>query len=138
MLHHTTIRNLQEERRYLKIFKKLIIFLEFISNIIFFLKNQNSNGQYQNLRTHPSPGMTSIYLNFNFLYIYIYILFFFNFLARKFRRGRRQIHEWAGGDVNDFKSEEFDFQGNLNLFDKEKVFAEIRVSKLFIRFNTIN
>ncbi|CAB4422958.1 unnamed protein product [Rhizophagus irregularis] len=64
-------------------------------------KNQNSNGQYQNLRTHPSP-------------------------ARKFRRGRRQIHEWAGGDVNDFKSEEFDFQGNLDLFDKEKVFAEIR------------
>ncbi|CAG8611351.1 7765_t:CDS:2, partial [Racocetra fulgida] len=42
-------------------------------------------------------------------------------------RGRRQTHEWAGGDVNDFKSKEFDFQGNLDLFDKEKVFAEIRL-----------
>ncbi|CAG8438131.1 567_t:CDS:10 [Ambispora leptoticha] len=43
------------------------------------------------------------------------------------RRRRHQIqHEWAGEDVNEFKSEEFDFQGNLDLFDKEKVFAEIR------------
>ncbi|CAG8525729.1 2990_t:CDS:10, partial [Paraglomus occultum] len=39
---------------------------------------------------------------------------------------RRHNHEWAGGDVNDFKSEEFDFQGNLDLFDKAAVFAELR------------
>jgi hypothetical protein len=37
------------------------------------------------------------------------------------------VHEWAGGDVNDFKEEEFDFQANLDMFDKAKVFAEIRV-----------
>jgi hypothetical protein len=64
-----------------------------------------------------------IKLSFEYLISY----FLFLFIARKFRRGRRQTHEWAGGDVNDFKSEEFDFQGNLDLFDKEKVFAEIRV-----------
>ncbi|KAG9293737.1 hypothetical protein G9A89_019074 [Geosiphon pyriformis] len=47
--------------------------------------------------------------------------------ARRNGRRRRPIkHEWAGEDVNEFKSEEFDFQGNLDLFDKEKVFAEIR------------
>ncbi|CAG8525228.1 6371_t:CDS:10, partial [Acaulospora morrowiae] len=64
-------------------------------------KNNGTNGYYQNHRIPQSP-------------------------ARRPRRGRRQMHEWAGGDVNDFKSEEFDFQGNLDLFDKEKVFAEIR------------
>ncbi|KAF0457890.1 YjeF N-terminal domain-like protein [Gigaspora margarita] len=64
-------------------------------------KNHNTNGHYQSSRTPQSP-------------------------ARRSRRGRRQTHEWAGGDVNDFKSKEFDFQGNLDLFDKEKVFAEIR------------
>ncbi|CAG8686308.1 6434_t:CDS:2, partial [Scutellospora calospora] len=67
----------------------------------FLIKNQNTNGHYQSVRTPQSP-------------------------ARRSRRGRRQTHEWAGGDVNDFKSKEFDFQGNLDLFDKEKVFAEIR------------
>ncbi|CAG8506454.1 6629_t:CDS:10, partial [Dentiscutata heterogama] len=64
-------------------------------------KNHNTNGHYQSSRTPQSP-------------------------ARRSRRGRRQTHEWAGGDVNDFKSKDFDFQGNLDLFDKEKVFAEIR------------
>ncbi|CAG8637992.1 7096_t:CDS:10 [Dentiscutata erythropus] len=64
-------------------------------------KNHNTNGHYQSSRMPQSP-------------------------ARRSRRGRRQTHEWAGGDVNDFKSKDFDFQGNLDLFDKEKVFAEIR------------
>jgi NAD(P)H-hydrate repair Nnr-like enzyme with NAD(P)H-hydrate epimerase domain len=35
---------------------------------------------------------------------------------------------WAGEDVNIFKEEEFDFQKNLDMFDKKKVFAEIRES----------
>ena len=103
------------------------------------MKNQNSNGQYQNSRTHPSPGTISIKLNVlltnNFLFLFSLKKFLHT--ARKFRRGRRQIHEWAGVDVNDFKSEEFDFQGNLDLFDKEKVFAEIRVRKLSYVLNTI-
>lgn len=42
------------------------------------------------------------------------------------------MHAWAGEDVNDFKEEEFDFQANLNMFDKEKVFAEIRVLVSFL------
>ncbi|KAI7873142.1 YjeF N-terminal domain-containing protein [Mucor mucedo] len=35
---------------------------------------------------------------------------------------------WAGEDVNIFREEEFDFQKNLDMFDKAKVFAEIRES----------
>ncbi|KAI8975468.1 YjeF N-terminal domain-containing protein [Mycotypha africana] len=35
-------------------------------------------------------------------------------------------NDWAKENVEIFKEEEFDFQKNLNLFDKEKVFAEIR------------
>ncbi|KAM3582977.1 enhancer of mRNA decapping [Umbelopsis sp. WA50703] len=50
--------------------------------------------------------------------------------SRKTKTGRKAqaqpVHEWAGGDVNDFKEEEFDFQANLDMFDKAKVFAEIR------------
>lgn len=34
---------------------------------------------------------------------------------------------WAGEDVDIFREEEFDFQKNLNMFDKAKIFAEIRV-----------
>jgi hypothetical protein len=53
------------------------------------------------------------------------------FTARKTKNGRKihapPVHAWAGGDVNDFKEEEFDFQANLDMFDKAKVFAEIRV-----------
>ncbi|KAI7867558.1 YjeF N-terminal domain-containing protein [Spinellus fusiger] len=33
---------------------------------------------------------------------------------------------WAEEDVEGFRKEEFDFQANLSMFDKEKVFAEIR------------
>ncbi|GAB5593119.1 enhancer of mRNA decapping [Umbelopsis nana] len=50
--------------------------------------------------------------------------------ARKTKNGQKihapPVHAWAGGDVNDFKEEEFDFQANLDMFDKAKVFAEIR------------
>ncbi|OAD66284.1 hypothetical protein PHYBLDRAFT_160636 [Phycomyces blakesleeanus NRRL 1555(-)] len=35
---------------------------------------------------------------------------------------------WAEEDVEGFRKKEFDFQANLNMFDKEKVFAEIRES----------
>ncbi|KAI9499411.1 YjeF N-terminal domain-containing protein [Zychaea mexicana] len=33
---------------------------------------------------------------------------------------------WANEDVNGFREKEFDFQANLDMFDKAKVFAEIR------------
>ncbi|KAG2222893.1 hypothetical protein INT45_013524 [Circinella minor] len=33
---------------------------------------------------------------------------------------------WANQDVSGFREKEFDFQANLNMFDKAKVFAEIR------------
>lgn len=43
------------------------------------------------------------------------------------RRGRKnEINQWANGDVNLYKDEEFDFQSNLNLFDKKKEWAKIR------------
>ncbi|KAF9094616.1 enhancer of mRNA decapping [Mortierella sp. AD031] len=45
---------------------------------------------------------------------------------RTSRRYKEPIHEWAQGDTDDFKDEDFDFQGNLGLFDKARVFAEIR------------
>jgi hypothetical protein len=40
---------------------------------------------------------------------------------------KRNGNGWAGEDVNIFIKEEFDFQKNLNMFDKAKIFAEIRV-----------
>ncbi|KAJ1974902.1 enhancer of mRNA decapping [Dimargaris xerosporica] len=44
------------------------------------------------------------------------------------RRTPRQLrpNAWASGDVDQFKDEEFDFQSNLSMFDKKKVFDEIR------------
>ncbi|KAF9208559.1 enhancer of mRNA decapping [Haplosporangium sp. Z 27] len=42
------------------------------------------------------------------------------------RKYKEPIHEWAQGDTEDFKDEDFDFQHNLGLFDKAAVFAEIR------------
>ncbi|GAA5805557.1 hypothetical protein HPULCUR_011076 [Helicostylum pulchrum] len=39
---------------------------------------------------------------------------------------RKTMDGWAGEDVNIFIKEEFDFQKNLDMFDKAKVFAEIR------------
>ncbi|ORX55256.1 YjeF N-terminal domain-like protein [Piromyces finnis] len=43
------------------------------------------------------------------------------------RKGRRnETNQWANGDVNLYKDEEFDFQGNLGLFDKKKEWAKIR------------
>lgn len=43
---------------------------------------------------------------------------------------------WAGEDVNIFIKEEFDFQKNLDMFDKAKVFAEIRVKLNYIHVHT--
>lgn len=40
---------------------------------------------------------------------------------------KRNSDGWAGEDVDIFREEEFDFQKNLDMFDKAKVFAEIRV-----------
>ncbi|KAI8363313.1 YjeF N-terminal domain-containing protein [Mortierella sp. GBAus27b] len=45
---------------------------------------------------------------------------------RSSRRYKEPVHEWAQGDTDDFKDEDFDFQHNLGLFDKAAVFAEIR------------
>ncbi|GJJ78622.1 enhancer of mRNA-decapping protein 3 [Entomortierella parvispora] len=45
---------------------------------------------------------------------------------RTARRNKEPIHEWAQRDSEDFKDEDFDFQSNLGLFDKARVFAEIR------------
>jgi hypothetical protein len=63
-------------------------------------------------------------------------------LARKLKQQQQQQNQtsnrkrnnniandgWAGEDVNIFREEEFDFQKNLDMFDKAKVFAEIRVN----------
>lgn len=55
-------------------------------------------------------------------------------LARKARQQQQQngknvsSNGWADEDVDGFKEKEFDFQANLSMFDKEKVFAEIRAS----------
>jgi hydroxyethylthiazole kinase-like uncharacterized protein yjeF len=40
----------------------------------------------------------------------------------------KQRDGWASEDVNIFIKQEFDFQKNLDMFDKKKVFAEIRES----------
>jgi hypothetical protein len=45
-------------------------------------------------------------------------------------RMNSNVNEWAQGDVNEFIEEDFDFQQNLILFDKKKVFEEIRVCSL--------
>ncbi|KAG5440210.1 hypothetical protein PCANB_001780 [Pneumocystis canis] len=37
---------------------------------------------------------------------------------------------WINEDVNRFRDEEFDFQGNLGRFDKHKIFSEIRKSNV--------
>lgn len=63
------------------------------------------------------------------------LLFFFKKKARKLKQptrnnnnnNRKTMDGWAGEDVNIFIKEEFDFQKNLDMFDKAKVFAEIRV-----------
>lgn len=34
---------------------------------------------------------------------------------------------WATEDVNDYKEREFDFQGNLERFDKKTVFSQLKV-----------
>ncbi|KAF9371639.1 enhancer of mRNA decapping [Podila verticillata] len=42
------------------------------------------------------------------------------------KKFKEPIHEWAQGDMEEFKDEDFDFQANLGLFDKARVFAKIR------------
>lgn len=36
---------------------------------------------------------------------------------------------WATEDVNDYKEREFDFQGNLERFDKKTVFSQLKVGR---------
>lgn len=43
------------------------------------------------------------------------------------RGGKKQQQHWVNENVKNFQSKEFDFQGNLDLFDKQRVFAELRV-----------
>lgn len=38
--------------------------------------------------------------------------------------------EWAKDDIRKIKSEDFDFQSNLKLFDKKQIFSEIKVKIL--------
>ncbi|KAI9307528.1 YjeF N-terminal domain-containing protein [Cunninghamella echinulata] len=45
-----------------------------------------------------------------------------------YQRKQTEINGWANEDVKGFIEEEFDFQANLNMFDKAKVFAEIKES----------
>ncbi|KAG1474701.1 hypothetical protein G6F56_000190 [Rhizopus delemar] len=60
------------------------------------------------------------------------------------RNNRKNTSEsWANKDVSSYREEEFDFQKNLNMFDKAKVFAEIRESDktsqddLLVSFNRL-
>ncbi|KAI5807086.1 hypothetical protein EDC01DRAFT_742943 [Geopyxis carbonaria] len=51
---------------------------------------------------------------------------------------------WATEDVNDYKATEFDFQGNLDRFDKKTVFSQIKASddegdgRLRVKFKLTN
>jgi len=47
--------------------------------------------------------------------------------SKKSHVSSKRNNEWAEEDVTDYGLEEFDFQANLNRFDKKKVFAEIKV-----------
>ncbi|ORX52451.1 YjeF N-terminal domain-like protein [Hesseltinella vesiculosa] len=47
---------------------------------------------------------------------------------RRNRQRQPEANDWAGEDVKEYLQEEFDFQANLDMFDKAKVFAEIRES----------
>lgn len=57
---------------------------------------------------------------------------------RRTRRGNRydgsttnaEEEGWATEDVNDYKEREFDFQGNLDRFDKKTVFNQIKVGTI--------
>lgn len=51
-----------------------------------------------------------------------------NYTNNGFDNKRNGNDGWAGEDVDGFIEEEFDFQKNLNMFDKAKIFAEIRES----------
>lgn len=44
-----------------------------------------------------------------------------------FNNGYRDDEGWATEDINDIRETEFDFQGNLDRFDKKTVFSQIRV-----------
>lgn len=48
---------------------------------------------------------------------------------RKNNNNNTNNNSWADKDVSSYQEIEFDFQKNLNRFDKAKVFAEIRVKK---------
>ncbi|KAG0364593.1 YjeF N-terminal domain-containing protein [Gamsiella multidivaricata] len=72
--------------------------------------NSNNYNSNNNLSDYGSPGPTHKTVTGK----------------RSSRRYKEVVHEWAQGDTDDFKDEDFDFQHNLGLFDKAAVFAEIR------------
>ncbi|KAF9973381.1 enhancer of mRNA decapping [Actinomortierella ambigua] len=70
-------------------------------------QNNNNNNYHSNVSDYGSPR-----------------------LSYQGKRGQKKVkdttHEWSDRNVADFIEEDFDFQGNLSLFDKARVFAEIR------------
>ncbi|EMR10869.1 hypothetical protein PNEG_01016 [Pneumocystis murina B123] len=56
---------------------------------------------------------------------------YMNALQKESPQFKHTNHDnWVNEDVNRYRDEEFDFQGNLGRFDKHKVFSEIRKSNL--------
>ncbi|QSL66655.1 hypothetical protein MERGE_001038 [Pneumocystis wakefieldiae] len=56
---------------------------------------------------------------------------YMNPLQKESPQFKHEDHDnWVNEDVNRYRDEEFDFQGNLGRFDKHKVFSEIRKSNL--------
>ncbi|KAG4097071.1 YjeF N-terminal domain-like protein [Neocallimastix lanati (nom. inval.)] len=82
-------------------------------------KKKNQKSYFNSLKEQRSTAITSNYSSKgNSKY---------NTSPGKQRKGRRaETNQWANGDVNLYKDEEFDFQGNLGLFDKKKEWAKIR------------
>lgn len=61
---------------------------------------------------------------------------------KKFSKNGHQYHNgngdeegWATEDINDIRETEFDFQGNLDRFDKKTVFSQIRVCASLLKFS---
>ncbi|KTW30197.1 hypothetical protein T552_00675 [Pneumocystis carinii B80] len=56
---------------------------------------------------------------------------YMNHLQKESLQFKHTNHDdWINEDVNRYRDEEFDFQGNLGRFDKHKVFSEIRKSNM--------
>jgi len=81
-------------------------------------KKRNQKSYFNSLKEQRSSSMQPNYSSKGSKY---------NTSPGRQRKGRRaETNQWANGDVNLFKDEEFDFQTNLGLFDKKKEWAKIR------------